>query len=456
MTLEVPELEAIPRREQLFDSLKGWGPWIGKGSLAVVDQGLFASSNFLLNILLARWLAPADYGAFAMAYSIFLLLLVLHSALLTTPMLVFAPGKYSGRLSEYLGILLRCHFVFAVAGSALLVVAAFVLGRVYSVVLERALLALAIAAPFILLLWLLRRMFYARLDPQWAAAGGGIYLVILLVCALALRALGRLTPTAGFLAMAAASIITCALLLAILRPSWVTSFSFIRSVASDHWSYGKWVAAGAGPNWIMDNIYFVILPAWMGLADAGALKALVNLAQPALQTMSALGILLTPILVRDRRAGGIGAMKTTMRLSFALFAAGSVVYLALLWGLRFQIFHSVYGGKYSGYDSWPLLLVGLLPLAQSLPNVAGAGLGAIEQPKLGFWADGASAAAGLLLGVPLLLRLRVGGALLAIVLSYTMVGIFTLWFFLRCVRRDGRMTELKTVLVSTLDRTESL
>jgi len=380
----------------------------------------------------------------------------LHSALLTTPALVFGAGKYSERFPEYLGILLRGHFVLTLCGSALLVVAAFVLGRLYSAVLERALLALAIAAPFILLLWLLRRMFYARLDPRWASVGSGIYLVILLACAFTLRALGRLTSTTGFLAMAAASIITCVLLLAMLRPSWITSSSFIRSVASDHWSYGKWVAAGAGPNWIMDNIYFIVLPAWLGLAEVGALKALLNLAQPALQTISALGILLTPILVRDRRAGGFGAMGTTMKLSLALFASGSVFYLALLWGFRFQIFYSVYGGKYSAYDSWPLLLVGLLPLAQSLPNVVGAALGALEQPKLGFWADSASAVVGLLLGVPLLLRLRVGGAVLGIALSYTMIGIFTLWFFLRCVRRDGSMSESRTVRLETLNRTGSL
>lgn len=48
--------------------------WARKGFWAVLDQGLFAGSNFLVSVLLARWLEPASYGAFSVAYSVFLLL----------------------------------------------------------------------------------------------------------------------------------------------------------------------------------------------------------------------------------------------------------------------------------------------------------------------------------------------------------------------------------------------
>ena len=47
--------------------------WAGRLSLAVVDQGLISGSNFALGIVLARWMAPAEYGAYALAFSIFLL-----------------------------------------------------------------------------------------------------------------------------------------------------------------------------------------------------------------------------------------------------------------------------------------------------------------------------------------------------------------------------------------------
>jgi O-antigen/teichoic acid export membrane protein len=439
----LPQVEAVTsvRYEQLRATLQGWLPWVGKGSLAVLDQGLFAGSNFLLNVLLARWLAPADYGAFALAYSVFLLLLVLHSALLTGPMLVFGPGKYRERFPEYLGVLLRGHFALMLPSAALLVAAAFLLGRLYTAAVKQAFLGLAIAAPFILLLWLLRRAFYARLNPGWAAAGGVMYFMIFLASTLTLRAAGRLTPATGFLTMAAGSLIACVLLLVLLRPTMATDSYAIRAIAADHWRYGKWVVAAAGPGWVTDNIYFLVLPVWVGLAEAGGLKALLNLAMPALQTIGALGVLLLPILVRNRDRGGLYAMKRTIKLCLALFFSGSACYLALLWGFRLQIFHVLYAGKYASVTSWSLLLVGLLPFVQSLPAVVGAALGALEKPNLAFSSTVGGAAVALVLGVPLASRLGVGGALVGFVASYALIGVLTLLFTFRAMRRDGGLIQ---------------
>jgi O-antigen/teichoic acid export membrane protein len=319
---------------------------------------------------------------------------------------------------------------------------AFLLGRLYSSAVERAFLALAIAAPFILLLWLLRRAFYVRLNPGWAAVGGGVYLLVLLASALTLRAAGRLTPATGFLAMAAASLITCLLLLILLRPTLATDSSAIRAVVADHWRYGKWLAASVGPGWITENIYFLVLPAWVGLAEAGALKALMNLAMPALHAISALGVLLLPILVLDRDCGGPRAMKRTIKLSLALLILGSACYLALLWGFRLQIFHVLYAGKYTAYASWPVLLVGLLPFAQSLPTVMGGALGALERPNLVFWSWVGSGAVALALGVPLASSLGVGGALAGVVASYVLTGFLMLFFLLRSVHRERCMTRI--------------
>jgi O-antigen/teichoic acid export membrane protein len=430
------------RREQLLATVKGWLPWVGKGSLAIADQGLFASSNFLLNVLLARWLAPADYGAFALAYSVFLLLGVFHSSLLTAPMLVFGPGRYRERFREYIGILLRGHFALMLPGGALLAAAALVLGRLCSPAVERAFLALAIAAPFTLLLWLLRRAFYVRLNPGWAAAGGAVYLPVLLASALGLHAAGRLTPATGFLAMAAASLVTSVLLLIRLGPVSATDSSTIRGVAADHWRYGKWGAAGTGPYWVTDNIYYIVLPASAGLAEAGALKALLNLALPALHSIAALGVLLLPVLVRERDSGGPHALGRTVRLALGLFLSGSTCYLALLWGFRLEIFHFLYAGRYAVYASWPLLLAGLLPFAQSLTNIVGNGLGALEQPDLGFWSCVGGGLVALALGVPLASRLGVGGALAGLVVSYLIMGALMSLFLTRSVRRGGRTTRI--------------
>src|ERR1700674_5443088 len=315
-------------------------PWAAKGGLAILDQGLFAGTNFVVNILLARWLTPAEYGAFALAYSVFLLLGVFHTAILTEPMLVFGPGRYRERFPEYLGILLRGHFSLMVPEGLILVGAALLLGRVYSASIERALLGLALAAPFILLLWLVRQAFYVRLRPGWAAAGGFLYLVFLLGLMSALRAGQRLSLVTAFMGLGIVALVVSVFLLLILGPSWTAEGGNPSSkmVFSDHWRYGRWSVATAGIIWFPGNIYYVLLPIWVGLEGAGALKALMNLAMPALQSISALSLVLLPVLVQSRKKSGTHAMANTMRSFLALFLFGSMLHLALLWGLRSELF----------------------------------------------------------------------------------------------------------------------
>lgn len=75
----------------------------------MTDQALFAGANFLVSILLARWLKPAAYGAFSLAYAIFLLLGTVHTGLWTEPMLVYGSGRYRENFPAYQQILLRHH-----------------------------------------------------------------------------------------------------------------------------------------------------------------------------------------------------------------------------------------------------------------------------------------------------------------------------------------------------------
>src|SRR5579862_7401432 len=117
-------------------------PWAAKGALAVTDQAFFAGTHFLLNVLLARWLTSAEYGVFALTYSVFVLFASLHSATFVEPMLVFGAGKYSDRLAEYFGILIRGHFLLLLPVSLFIAVVGVLIGDWVSSSVGHALLAL--------------------------------------------------------------------------------------------------------------------------------------------------------------------------------------------------------------------------------------------------------------------------------------------------------------------------
>jgi O-antigen/teichoic acid export membrane protein len=407
-------------------------PWAAKGALAVTDQAFFAGTHFLLNVLLARWLTSAEYGVFALTYSVFVLFASLHSATFVEPMLVFGAGKYSDRLAEYFGILIRGHFLLLLPVSLFIAVVGVLIGDWVSSSVGHALLALAITMPFTLVLWMVRRAFYVELRPGWATFGAVLYLIVLLSLLSAMRSISVLSTVTALAMMSVGAVVVCAFLLLRLGPRLTSHFGGVKpaEVAASHWRYGRWSVAAAAAGWIPLNIYYLVLPVWFGLDGTAALRALMNLINPVLHFLVALGSLLLPTLVRSRRAGGKGNMNRTMVVSLAIFLSGSSMFSLTLWIFRTQAFELFYGGKYLQFSSGPLFFLLLSLLATCIAAVLGTGLMALEQPERNFWSFVASSIVALGVGVPLAALRGVQGATEGLLLSgLTSAGL--MYFFYR-------------------------
>src|SRR5580692_11361815 len=442
---EVMEDRVIDRRAHRFIS------WATMGGLAILDQALFAGTNFLVNILLGRWLTPAQYGAFALVYSFFFLFSTFHTAVLTEPMMVFGPGKYAPHFRKYVGILICGHFSLMIPGSVILLVAASVTGHFYRGGSERAFLGLVVAAPLILLLWLVRQTFYIKLQPGWSAVGGVLYLVFFLAVVFVLRAQNRLSPMTAFLGMGAGALAASVFLLIRLQPRWTRGPNLTASlVASEHRRYGRWSIAAVAVQWFPSNIYYALLPAWMGLAGSGALRAFMNLAMPALHSISPLSSLFLPLLVQARQQDGSQLMTKRMKSFLTLLVAGSAVYLGLLLYFRSEVLNLCYAGKYLEYGWLPVFLVGLLPITVSLNAVLGCGLRALERPDLVFWCYVGSSVVTIVAGIPLSARLGIVGALSGVLLSSLTTGLLALLFCRQYLRRQEPVNANRSLFGWTL------
>lgn len=404
-----------------------------KAGLAVLGQALFAGSHFLVNVFLARWLSAEQYGAFALAFSCFLLFSMLYSACVYEPMIVFGSGSHANSFRSYLGILVRSNLVLLAAVSASMLAVSLLLGRMYSSSVQHAFAALAVAAPFIMLTWLGRGGFYARLQPGEAAVGGVFYFATMVGVLYLLRRIDQLSPGTAFLAMGLAGLVSSLYLLIRLgsQSHHVSDQVTLQAVAKDHWRYGKWAVASAVVAWFPDNIYYAVLPALSGLGATAALRALINLINPVLHVLYALSAVLIPTLVRHRGRSGIVGMTRTMKALLGLLIPVSVVYLATLWGFRLALFRIFYGGNYREYSGLPILLVGLIPIAAGAAMVLGAGLRAIERPSSVFWGYVAASVSTVFLGLPLAYVWGVAGAAGGMLIS-SGTGAFSLaWLYHR-------------------------
>lgn len=360
--------------------------WIGRGAWAIADQGLFALANVLLNVLLARWLSTEEYGAFAVAYSCFLFIGAFHTALLTEPLLVFGPGKYADQPRTYLSLLLRGHWILTAAGSLLLIIAGLVLRFNGARPLSQALLGLAVATPFSLLMWFSRRAAYVRFQPRLATIASAGYLVLLVAGLIGLAGLHLVSIFSAMLTLSVAGAISGLWLMRRIGRALPDEEKSITRmpVVTDHWQYGRWASATTVLMWVPLNLFFVVLSVLVNFEATAAFKALSNLVLPLLQANAALGSLLLPALAL--RARNHEQFKKLLRTSLALFAAGACTYSLVIGAFGGELVHLIYGGRYDSQANLLGLLL-LIPLLDGAMVVLSNALRSLERPDRVFWAQ---------------------------------------------------------------------
>ena len=369
--------------------------WVRDGVWSVLDQALFAGGNFVLNVLLARWLAPEAYGAFTVAFVVFLLVGTVHGGLFVEPLLVFGPGRFEGRVRPYLRVLLGAHARFSAGAGALLALAGGAAWAVGSPALAVLFAVLALAQALILALWLLRRACYVVGKPAWAAGAGALYLAVLVAGAFSLQAGGLLSGPLALALMAAGSLVAAvALAVRLGVPLGRPAPGLGAEAREAHVDYGRWAAWTGVLEWAQLAVPYLALPVFVGLEGSGALRALYNLAMPALQGFGALATLALPLFVRARADGRLRSTATKVG---AGMVGLSLVYAALvLVGGRAAVAW-LYDGQYA-VGGAALVLLAALPVANAMANVLATVLRSAERPAAVFraraWATGVAATVG--------------------------------------------------------------
>lgn len=404
-----------------------------KGSWTIVDQALFAGSNFVLNILLAEALPADEYGAFAVAFAVFLFIGTLHTGLFTEPMLVFGAGRFKERLGAYLAILRKAHVLFALGSCLLLALIALAVYRFGATDIAHTLLVLAFAQPFILFLWLMRRACYTILSPSTSALGGIIYMVILLSAAAAMRITGTLTVTAALILMSIGSLVGGLVIVIRLRRVDDTESLDASEVVAEHKKYSGWATATGVLGWLPGGIPYIILPLIAGAAAPGILRALVNFIMPAVQAYAALSILLVPMFVKARESG---RFRKSVAATAGLLVAANGTYWILLGFFGGTLIDLLYGGKYIEYAGY-LWIAGAYPFISGLAVVVRTALRSLELPNYVFWASVASAIAAGTVSLFLIIAYGVKGALIGISLNMA-VELAMMTYYFRTSARVAR------------------
>ena len=410
MALNLPARAAAARQAN-------WFVWVGRSTFAITEQGLISGANFLLNVLLARWLAPAEFGAYAVVFAVYMLLVGFYQALLLEPMSVLAAGHEPLFFREYLASLLRVHARLSLSFASVLLAAAAATALLWhNPALASTLAGLAVASPFILCFWLARCACYVTRSPRRATQAAFFYTLVLLGTIWALKRWLGISGLSVFLSMGAAAGIVSTVLLARFKPIWRSSVLTDRDNWLEHWNFGRWELSKVGFDWITENISYTLTAGFLSLPQVGALKAIMTLFLPLTHALAAMRRLILPHLSSySQRKGTAGTMTVVWQMAL-LYLAGGAVYGILVSLAAKPLFHLLYGAKFSGYT----YLVPWVSVATvfGFPALAiDMGLRAMRSPKSIFTSSCIAACASIAVTVPLTWVFGIQGAICSIVVS---------------------------------------
>jgi hypothetical protein len=404
--------------------------WSKKSVSSFIDQGLTALTGFSVSFLLARWMSPDVYGAYAIAFAAYLFICGFHNVLILEPMSVLGPARHAAAWSSYFRAQVAIHVLLAGVLSVTAMLGSAVIWRLAPhSPLVGATLGSALALPLLLFLWLARRMCYVLRRPIVATLGSGSCLAIVLVGLYALRDLAQLTPFTAFLLVGGGSFIGSCLILRQLRTvTWRSDFSdrlSWQSILRENWSYGRWLVGTAILYPISSQVQMFLVAAFLGLGSAGILRAMMLPAAVMTQAVSATDLLILPGLSLDFGHGALRSIRyKSILVSCALGAAG-ICFAALLYFVAGPAEHLFFRGKFAPYV-WLMPVLALIPAANGFNVGFSAALRASQKPHFDLLANSIAAPVAVITALGFIQWRGLAGAAISLVAGYAALA-FVNW-----------------------------
>ncbi len=349
--------------------------------------------------------------------------------------------KYCWEVMAIHGLLTACMATLTLIGGVLV---RWVAADPYIRGLGNGLLGLSLSLPFLLLLWLFRRIAYLQLRPYLSAIAAFCYAGILAGVVLFLRKLDLLSLTSTFPVMGIASLGASIVYFRGLDLGHALAvFGDIRRIMMQHWEFGRWLVALMATTWVSRDLYYLLAAVFLGPDETGALRAVNNLLSPLDQFLTALCIMLLPWMASEWSGEDAGRIHGYSLRIAAVLGFLSLGYLCTVSFLAAPLLDLLYQGKYTQYQ-WMVPALASVYVFRAFAAGAWIGLLASRDSKGLLLANLAGALTTLLIGVGLTKWMGLTGLASAWALSGGASAVCTIAFFRRQKPRSAATSMVET------------
>jgi len=431
-----PSLNLINRMQAGWGLLSG--AVLGKGVVALADQGVVSAANFLTGLIISRSCSKEQFGLYMLGLTVIMSIMHVQNSLISTPYIIYSPHLQGVELNRYTGSTLLHHLAL----SLLIIIILAITGTVLSLGFGPSGLApvfktLMFVTSFILLWDYARRISLATLKMKNALLLDSCVSVLQVGVLLILAELGYLSAVRAYWVVGTVCGVVTLSWLLLNRKIFKLSLKQAINDLLQNLSTGLWIF-GSGLLWIANNyLYPWLLAAFHGAASTAVwavCQGVVGLCNPlflGLQNYFA------PQMAHVYAKGKIDDLRR-----FALHTAITVGLTILPFCLFLLVFggplvSGLYGNKYAG-NGLIMSILAVNLLISSLALAPSRALFTIERADLDVRIGIVSLVLLFFCGIWLVKRFGPAGAAVGLLLSNSTYLILLSVAFSRIVRSRYR------------------
>ena len=283
------------------------------GKFAAIDQGIISAANFAASILLALYVSPTQLGVYVIGFLAIYFIRAIQNGLIIQPLNTFGAGK---TISDF-----RVYFS-AVAISQLLLSASTALG---AAVLGWALTTTGndTLGPTISVLWFsfftwqlqefLRRGFYTRGEVSkavWVSLVGNVIRLSLIVI---LAQQERISGLVGLNAIGWGAVGGTILGAWLSKDYFSSKTKNLWATWIENWKFGRWILGASLADWVVVDLYPIIMAGMISFAATGVYQTLQNLVAPIHVLLRAVDTFVTPIFAKSYDRSGLDKVRQNLK-----------------------------------------------------------------------------------------------------------------------------------------------
>tara|TARA_B100000809_G_scaffold185304_1_gene183383 strand:- start:3670 stop:4926 length:1257 start_codon:yes stop_codon:yes gene_type:complete len=381
--------------------------------LVLIDQALVSGVNFVLALLLARFLGVENFGIFAFCWMLVLFVSSIQLAFITAPLFTIFP-KHENR-ENYLKSVHSIQLGFSILTfSICFVVVKCVFLYNPGLEIKGVLYSLPLVAALFVLQDFYRRVNFTLKNPFKSLIADSIAYGLQPIVVLGLNYLNILSINHTLLAISA--LFGGAILFNFPKVQFTTELLMIKNTITENWSFSKYLVGTALLQWVSGNFFIIVAGGLLGPVAIGAIR----IAQNIVGVLHVLFLALENIIpIKGAELLKAQGSEKTVAYFKSMFLIGGVITAIILTTIaltRTQIITMFYGDEYLQYANVLLGFTGLYVLV-FIGTMLGFVIRTFEMNQLFFWSYIVTTVFSLLAAKLIITQMGIYGVLVGLIFT---------------------------------------